>query len=91
MNAQCPPVTSNLDSRAGRNWALLEPAGGFVSRHNGPSDDEVAVMLQTLNLASLDELVDKTVPAAIRISRKLALPAPLSRILRCMTGAVMQP
>ena len=78
MNAQAAPVISNLDSRAGRNWALLEPAGGFVSRHNGPSDDEVAVMLQTLNLGSLDELVDKTVPAAIRVSRNLALPAPLS-------------
>ncbi|EQD37639.1 Glycine cleavage system P-protein, partial [mine drainage metagenome] len=78
MNAQGVPVISNLDSRAGRNWALLEPAGGFVSRHNGPSDHEVAAMLHALGLKSLDEMVDKTVPAAIRIGRKLGLPAPLS-------------
>ncbi len=78
MNAQAAPVIPNLESRAGRNWALLEPAGGFVSRHNGPSEDEVAAMLQTLGLQSLDDLVERTVPAAIRMTRKLALPAPLS-------------
>ena len=34
-------------------------------------------MLATLGLASLDELVAKTLPAAIRLKRPLALPAPL--------------
>ena len=35
-------------------------------------------MLQTLGYASLDALIDATVPANIRFKRGLALPAPMS-------------
>ena len=38
----------------------------FVSRHIGPSDEEIALMLKELGLASLEELVEKAVPAQIR-------------------------
>ncbi|MGC9259950.1 MAG: aminomethyl-transferring glycine dehydrogenase [Phycisphaerae bacterium] len=78
MNAPGTSANSNLDFRASRNWALLEPSGDFVARHNGPSEDEIAVMLRAVGVQSLDEMVDKTVPTAIRMSHKLALPAPLS-------------
>ena len=47
-------------------------------RHVGPSEAEIAEMLKTLGLASLDALVGETVPAGIRLGRALALPAPLS-------------
>ncbi|NNM85714.1 MAG: aminomethyl-transferring glycine dehydrogenase [Phycisphaerales bacterium] len=50
----------------------------FASRHIGPSEAEITVMLQTLGLSSLDELVAKTVPAAIRHKGGSLLPAPLS-------------
>jgi glycine dehydrogenase len=46
----------------------------FVHRHIGPDDSSVAEMLGTLGLNTLDELVDKTVPAQIRTQRSLKLP-----------------
>ncbi|MCX7631444.1 MAG: aminomethyl-transferring glycine dehydrogenase, partial [Geminicoccaceae bacterium] len=58
--------------------AELSDAGAFVRRHIGPSDSEIAAMLGALGLGSLDELVERAVPAAIRSSRPLDLPAPLS-------------
>jgi glycine dehydrogenase len=45
----------------------------FVRRHVGPGGDEIATMLQALGYGSLDELVDATVPASIRLNRPLAL------------------
>jgi glycine dehydrogenase len=46
----------------------------FSTRHIGPDDDEVAHMLATLGLGSLEDLVASAVPAAIRLGRKLDLP-----------------
>ena len=47
----------------------------FVPRHIGPSEAECEAMLRELKLGSLDELVDRTVPRAIRAARELRLPA----------------
>ncbi|HEV8150569.1 MAG TPA: aminomethyl-transferring glycine dehydrogenase [Gemmatimonadales bacterium] len=47
----------------------------FVSRHLGPRETEVAAMLEVLGYASLAELMDAVVPAAIRLRRPLELPA----------------
>jgi glycine dehydrogenase len=52
----------------------LQPPDPFVSRHIGPDDAEVAEMLATLGLGSLDELTRETVPSAIRLGRALRLP-----------------
>ncbi len=46
----------------------------FVRRHLGPSPDETAAMLATLGRASLGQLMDEAVPAAIRRASPLALP-----------------
>jgi glycine dehydrogenase len=54
--------------------ALLAPCDTFVPRHVGPDEADVARMLATLGLASLDALIDETVPDAIRLRRPLALP-----------------
>jgi len=56
----------------------LEPPADFASRHVGPHARDVASMLATLGLGSLEELTALTVPAAIRLERPLALPAPVS-------------
>ncbi len=45
----------------------------FAARHIGPSPDEITAMLERLGLASLDELVDRTVPETIRDRTPLAL------------------
>jgi glycine dehydrogenase len=55
----------------------LDPPADFVRRHVGPSEEDVASMLSTLGLDSLDALVAATVPAGIRLERPLALPAPV--------------
>ena len=52
---------------------LLVP-DSFASRHIGPSDDEIKEMLAALGYASLDEMIDATVPAAIRLRGPLKLP-----------------
>ncbi|MFQ5526779.1 MAG: aminomethyl-transferring glycine dehydrogenase [Thermoanaerobaculia bacterium] len=49
----------------------------FPPRHLGSAGDEVAQMLDSLGLASLDELTDAVVPAGIRAGARLDLPAPL--------------
>ena len=46
----------------------------FVDRHIGPRDEELPVMLKATGAKSLDELIEKTVPKAIRLLKPLALP-----------------
>ena len=50
----------------------------FVPRHIGPSATEVREMLAALGVASLDALIDATVPANIRMKGALELPPPMS-------------
>ncbi|MBW4679256.1 MAG: aminomethyl-transferring glycine dehydrogenase [Microcoleus vaginatus WJT46-NPBG5] len=52
----------------------LAPTDTFVHRHIGPNSDEIQQMLDVLGLPSLDTLIDKTVPQAIRLTRPLQLP-----------------
>ena len=47
----------------------------FVSRHNGPSEAEQQKMLAVIGVKSMDELIEKTVPNAIRLPKPLDLPA----------------
>src|SRR6266498_3728281 len=54
----------------------LEQRDEFSQRHIGPSPDEQVKMLAELGLASLDELLDQTVPVAIRLGpQALGLPS----------------
>ena len=46
----------------------------FVSRHNGPSEAEQQKMLDVIGVKTMDELIEKTVPAAIRLPKPLDLP-----------------
>jgi glycine dehydrogenase len=47
----------------------------FTQRHIGPNPDDVQQMLDLLGLSNLDDLIDKTVPQAIRFHQTLNLPA----------------
>ena len=49
-----------------RSLSELEQTTDFVRRHIGPGEAEIATMLELLGLSSLDELIERTVPAAIR-------------------------
>ncbi|HEY4789314.1 MAG TPA: glycine dehydrogenase (aminomethyl-transferring), partial [Bacteroidales bacterium] len=50
----------------------------FQSRHIGPREEEVSIMLKKIGVKSMDELIDKTVPKNIRLSSPLNLPEPVS-------------
>jgi glycine dehydrogenase len=52
--------------------------GNFQQRHIGPAVDAVQRMLEVMGISSLDELVDKTVPKAIGLTRKLDIPEAMS-------------
>ncbi|MBI4784260.1 MAG: aminomethyl-transferring glycine dehydrogenase [Oscillatoriophycideae cyanobacterium NC_groundwater_1537_Pr4_S-0.65um_50_18] len=50
-------------------------AQGFERRHIGPGAAEIQQMLAVLGLASLDDLIEKTIPAGIRQQQPLKLAA----------------
>ncbi|MGH2415330.1 MAG: glycine dehydrogenase, partial [Microcystaceae cyanobacterium] len=54
--------------------ASLATADSFAKRHIGPNADEIEQMLKILGFSSLDELIEKTVPSAIRLPQPLNLP-----------------
>ena len=56
--------------------SVLEQHDEFIDRHIGPCATEMAAMLAAIGVDSLDQLIDQTVPAAIRLPADLPLPAP---------------
>ncbi|MFW3616436.1 aminomethyl-transferring glycine dehydrogenase [Billgrantia antri] len=61
-----------------RRLAELADHDAFIRRHNGPGAEDVAAMLAALDMDSLDTLVERTVPADIRLNRELDLDPPRS-------------
>ena len=57
--------------------AALEAADGFVARHIGPSESDIAAMLHAVGAATLDDVAAMTVPASIRTNHALDLPPPI--------------
>jgi glycine dehydrogenase len=55
--------------------SALEQRDAFIARHIGPCPSEIAAMLATIGADSLDQLIDQTVPAAIRLPAPLPLAA----------------
>jgi glycine dehydrogenase len=50
----------------------------LASRHIGINEQDTALMLRKIGVNSLDELIDKTIPANIRLKEPLALTSPLT-------------
>ncbi len=50
----------------------------LASRHIGINEEDTAVMLRKIGVDSLDELINKTIPANIRLKEPLALAKPLT-------------
>ena len=67
-------VAASPDSRI--NASILKPSDTFVRRHIGPSPEDVQEMLQAIGADSLEQLVEQTVPASIRLNRALNLGEP---------------
>ncbi len=58
----------------------LEFFDKFSDRHIGPGADDTKKMLTAVGVTSLDELIDKTVPPAIRLKNNIKLDEPLTEI-----------
>ncbi|MFK7946472.1 MAG: aminomethyl-transferring glycine dehydrogenase [Saprospiraceae bacterium] len=50
----------------------------FVERHIGINKNDIAAMLQTVGVSSLEELIDQTVPSTIRSNKVLDIPDAVS-------------
>ena len=50
----------------------------FVSRHNGPREQEVKAMLKKIGVSSVDELISQTVPPQIRLKQPLRVAPAMS-------------
>lgn len=50
----------------------------YVSRHNGPREEELPGMLKVIGVDSLDQLIKKTVPESIFLKKPLRLPDAMS-------------
>lgn len=50
----------------------------FEDRHIAPRQADIHHMLQTIGVGSIDELIDNTIPASIRLEKELNLPSPLT-------------
>ena len=58
----------------------LEAKTDFARRHIGPDAPQIEAMLKALDLESLEQLIEQTVPEAIRSGEPLDLPPPLTEI-----------
>ncbi len=50
----------------------------FQRRHIGPNEADTKLILDTIGVASLEELISKTIPASIRIKGELNIPPAIS-------------
>ncbi|NJP09240.1 MAG: aminomethyl-transferring glycine dehydrogenase [Leptolyngbyaceae cyanobacterium RU_5_1] len=76
-HSKVPPQTStpHLSLLTPHSSSPLAYTDSFQQRHIGPSDDEIAKMLDVLGFDSLEALIDAIVPESIRLKAPLKLEA----------------
>ncbi|MBM9577599.1 aminomethyl-transferring glycine dehydrogenase [Leptospira sp. 201903070] len=69
-------MNSTLQNQSKQNLTKVgvDPLDSFPRRHIGPDPEQIGIMLKELGLSSLEELVEKAVPAGIRLKKPLDLP-----------------
>ncbi len=80
---QTPAKTSSMPTNSAQNDSAptletLQYQDAFIDRHIGPEDGQVAEMLATLGLESLEQLIEKTVPASILSERPMSVGDPMT-------------
>ena len=78
MLSSLPRRTLRRVTKRGFSSRVLGATDTFKHRHIGPSEAERDEMLAALGFASLDELVDSTVPQKIKHQDELKLPAAMT-------------
>ena len=74
LNFAVESQTSNLKANSTYTTSSQIDTLSFADRHIGVDEQQIQEMLQILGLASLDELINQTVPPAIRLDQPLQLP-----------------
>lgn len=69
-------IASPLQSPSTKTLESLRNSDEFVGRHIGPDATEIEAMLQELQIDSLEQLIEKTVPGSIALKRLLTLDKP---------------
>lgn len=76
MQIQAIPLHLHILNFSGKIMDLFaKQQQEFIGRHIGPDAHETEQMLKTIGVGSLEELVSRTVPAAIRMQESLNIPA----------------
>lgn len=52
----------------------------FIYRHNSSMKHDTEAMLKTIGVASVDQLIDETIPAHIRLKQRMQLPEPMTEV-----------
>jgi glycine dehydrogenase len=68
-------VSQNENASASNGFKQVfdEAQGEFERRHIGPSLEDIQVMLEVLGFSTLEALIDKAIPPAIRLQKPLEL------------------
>ena len=59
-------------------FRIIMTSANFSSRHIGLTPANIEEMLAVIGEESMDSLIEKTIPASIRLEKKLDLEEPLS-------------
>ncbi|MBG81095.1 MAG: glycine dehydrogenase (aminomethyl-transferring) [Phycisphaerae bacterium] len=84
-------VTASTPQATDSTLSMLDPSPQFAQRHIGPDSIEIAEMLASLGLDSLESLIEEALPETIRTGSALSIGAPRSEhelleTLRDMAG-----
>jgi glycine dehydrogenase len=52
----------------------------FIYRHNSSMKNDTEAMLKTIGVGSVDQLIDETIPAHIRLKQRMQLPEPMTEV-----------
>lgn len=52
----------------------------FINRHISPLMNDTEAMLKTIGVSSVDQLIDETIPAHIRLKERMKLPEPMTEM-----------
>ncbi len=86
-----PSVVTTPIVGPGSSLTELEYHGEFIARHVGPDERQIDDMLSALGLKNLDELIERTLPASIRLASSLKLPGPMTELAALeKLGAMMR-
>ena len=67
-------MSSHADSENRFTSRETDSENRFTNRHIGPRPHDIERMLASMGLGSIDELIDQTIPEAIRLNTELDLP-----------------